>query len=144
MKFRCGPPENRQSEDDREHDHVEERNDEKLRRIGGAVQRVELCHRNAGWNSDDGYGYTETDAAQAQLAVQLHIARPNQYRLDHQQDNPREKDRSVKIENERARIRRMDEVAIDCVAEAIDHDGRDNERHDEVEVAVEQIPQRAS
>jgi hypothetical protein len=39
-------------------------------------------------------------------------------------------------ENPRARQIGMDEVLVDRMAEAVDHDGGDQQRHDEVEILV--------
>ena len=44
---------------------------------------------------------------------------------------------AVEIQYERTRVCRVDEIFIDSVTEAVDHNSRDDQRHDEVEITID-------
>lgn len=65
------------------------------------------------------------------------VVRADERGLQDEEDDPAGKDCSVKIEYPGANGRGVDEVVVDGVAEAVDHNYCDEERHAEVEVLRE-------
>ena len=80
----------------------------------------------------------EYDAKPAKSAMQFDLVRANQRGLKDEEQHPAGKDDGVDGEDEGRQRRSVQKIVRDGLAEAVDHDHGNQERHTEVEVLAEE------
>src|SRR5215471_7865548 len=74
--------------------------------------------------------------------MHVHVASANQRRLQNEEGQPSGENSGVNIENEWTWNRGMDQIPINRVAESVHHHDNDQQRHEEVEISVEDAASR--
>lgn len=136
--FGLGAPVDAEREGRGETNHVEQRNDEegfcaRLVKLDG----VEMSHSDGGGDAHTGDGEAESYAEPANLLMDADVARADEQGLKNIKDQPTGENKRVEIKDGRARRRRVDEIFVHCVTEAVNYGRRDEQRHEEIKIIVE-------
>lgn len=136
--LRLGAPIDAKRKSAGEADHVEEGNDEEcfcpgLVKLNG----IEARHGHGGSDAYNWDGDAEGYSKPAGLLMDADVASADEYRLKNIKDEPGGEDEGVEIEDGGTLRRRVDEVFVHCVAEAVDDGRSDEQRHEEIEIIVE-------
>ena len=139
MELRLFAPEDGEAEADAEGEHVEEGFDQKGVRAGLVeTDRVEARHDDGRGNTERNHDGAERCAEPAQGAVHAHMMGADQCGLKNKGHNPAGECGRVDPEEEGSRQSRMEKVFVDSMAETPYDNGCDEQRHDEVEILVQQ------
>ncbi len=139
MELRLFAPEDGEAETDGEGEHVEEGDDQE-RGCSRLVKTdgVEARHNDGRGNAKENHEGAERGAEPAQGAVPAHMVGADQRGLKNEEHNPARKSSGVDPEKDGARRRGVEQVLVDSVTETPDHDGRNEQRHGQVEVFIEE------
>ena len=139
MEFRFFPPVNRQREGAGEADHIKERNHQERFRVSGMhLQGIEASHGDGGRDADYENQQTQRGSEPADAAMQSDVVCAHEGGLQQEKQQPTGKDCRVEIQNRRSRNGWVNQVGADGEAEAVHHHCGDQERHEEVEISIEQ------
>lgn len=139
VELRLFSPIDRQGKRDGEGGDVIQGNDEKGLRVGRVqLEHVETRHGDGGRDAEHRNGHAERDAEPADPAMPPHVVGSDQRGLEDEEEHPPGEDGGMKIKNKRAGQRRMDEVPVHSVAEAVDDHNGDQQGHEEVEIFIQQ------
>lgn len=139
VKLGLPSPIDGQRKGNRERGYVKEGNQQVGLRIP-CVQNgfVESHHGDRRGEANHSHCAAERRTEPADSLVPSHLTRSHERRLKDKEEYPPEEHCSVNVEQKRARRRGVDELLLYRVAESIDHYGRDDQRHGEVEIVFEQ------
>src|SRR5580704_790234 len=94
----------------------------------------EPSYAGGGENADDNNSGSESNTEPSELAMHTDVVGADQRGLDNEEHNPTGEHNGVDVQDKGRERRRMYEVMVDGVAEAVHHCGSDQQRHEEIKV----------
>ena len=139
MELRFLAPVNRESEGAGEADHIQERNHEKRFCVRDVhLQGIEAAHDDGGGDSDDENQHTQCGSEPPDAAMPSHVVRSHQRGLQNEKQQPSGKDRGMDVQDGGRWDGRMNQSFAHGEAEAVHNHCGNQERHEEVEILIEQ------
>lgn len=139
MELRLFSPIDSKGKGDGECEDIEKRNEDKWHvSARRGVENSEMRHGDRGGDTQHGNRDAQRDTEPTGHAMQTHVVSSDQRGLKDEEEHPHAEDGCMKIEDMWERDGGMDEFFAYCVAEAEHHDNGDKNRHEEVEMVIEQ------
>lgn len=141
MKFGLLAPKDGEREEGGKANHVEKRDDQK--RLDGRsarlrVNQMEPPHDDGGGDADKDHRGGKSGSDPSGGAMELHVVGLYEHRLEEEEAEPSDEERAVNPEKRGPGRSGIQQIFAHCVAESVEDDGGNQQRHQEIEVLVEE------